>query len=156
MQGEVQLAMISDTPDQAYEVCTRYCPPCDQPSFFQLPDRPTAINTTASTDTYQPRPRSLQALEAQISLVNAPSNRRQDEVDEFEYDEEEGEEEDGEEKYNGEGQAQNPTRKELFPVINETEVGNTLEQGSQLVLSGVRVNQIFYSRVKKKSTSSKS
>lgn len=51
VQGDLQLLMISPTPDAAYEMCNEYCPPCDQSfKYSQLKANNVSGTTVTATN----------------------------------------------------------------------------------------------------------
>lgn len=63
--------MISDTPDQAYEICKQFCPPCDEAGYF-----PPTISDSDETSP------------AKLTVSEKSPTKRQNLGEEFEYDDE--------------------------------------------------------------------
>lgn len=99
--------MISSTPEAAYEMCTEYCPPCDQPfkySPVKIPSmivqpKPERLNTTNSNTKpkeakhSKKKKKNFQALESQYTSLDIGTSRSYDDIDEEEYEESDDEDE---------------------------------------------------------------
>ena len=134
--------MISSTPDAAYEICTEYCPPCDQPFKYVQPklnlpevirtknnnnnDKQNLTNNNNSNNGKKDgkqqgkkKKKHFQALESQYTSLDGNLIRINEDFDEDDY--EEGNDDDEDE---------NQTKENLSFVVPDINIISVTRQPS--------------------------